>query len=1544
MRTADIALEGRMALPIALAGLALLLLTVLCSLSAAASITGDLPPATGDWVIENPTTVRDETVVVEGNITVNSTLSLSNSVVLINASMPNQFSFKVNPSGSLTTVGSHIANLVQDDGYSLQILGKASLSRTVINGSHMGLQLRTQEKVTVRNCTILNASGCGLYLLNANSTTVEDTKLHLNNMTTFWLDKTLPDTSTYQFTVTTAAVWVSGGTPVLRNLELYLNGVMTGEARIRKMSNYGYAYVNWHFYMLLIDGNAMAKVSGLVIQNGTMNFNLRWFLINQYSGSSYWYTYSYFYPHGISVLEYKDVELSRVSLKDTRIGPATAVYSYSGYPYNGHTKYLYPQAVTVIQATVNHLAQTAGPFTFRLSISDTDFEDLGMRVTPLISVALNTNNQGLVPPTYVSNVIIDRVRVDGGNNLFSFAETPAMLLFKTYYMNVRISNSTFTNLTGRVCAPTYNVGPGAGQTNLKSFFLYENLTVERNVFATCRQGATALFYYPLSSSYERMNLFDRYLLFRWNTFRDNRGRFFDMQGRSYQDTGGKERTILDGNKFINNTELTADYLLYNYRREYAYIVNNEFIGNKYSYGIFLDCEGGDLNGKKPAEYIISNNTFRDTTSLLTNRPVIDIRWGGSLEVSYNTISEVNSWFIRLTEYTIASLYADVDFHHNTIFNNSGTMIYLAYTGIYHTKLTLLIDNNEIRDNAGPVLDYLIDANLDGYDYNAVTRIRNNTVLRCTGKVFKDYGEVTVTDNYFEECEDYVIDLQYMYLAPPVISGNSFKDCIDIYSIVAKEKAGPKMALTMADMSIDCTGNAFFFKNTIVTLRGVVIGPRTSLAIIAENSMVDAVQCDIPIGSGRVIGTGSINVWFNIEMWVTWGDAFGEDTHQPVADALVVRYSRNGMFSGSDLTDLEGHVKAMRYPQWSILDTTYSLWTPYTITVAKSGSVDRFTVDLDKDLVGPDALWFLLIDDFVPQISISSPIPDDQLSVTALTVHGLVVEVGSGLVEAKLSYALEGQPELEVVNISVGPTFEFQQTFEGVPEGTIVIHLRVVDSALNSNETTLRLVVDRTPPMLEIVDPEEGAITSMHTITMDCRFEQGAEVHVNGVPVADTSGSVLVPIDLTDGSNLIYVDAADAAGNLASITLSVILDRSPPPLTVLYPSDGMVLDSKSLSVEGDAERGTAIRMSAYGPGNVLLVDNVTVLPRQDGTFSHEIELVEGICTIVVHAVDAAGNTARITRTITVDTTPPSIEVITPADGLATNERFIEVSGTVDLEALLLLDGRLIEHEWTFSTQVTLNEGANTIQVRCLDAIGNERAITLNVVLDTKAPVLAIESPARSPFVTNVRDIVVAGKVGGDLSTLKVAGKAVQVDGDGAFETTVTLAADGPAEILIEAVDGVGNAASLTIHVSVGTTRPDLTVEYAPDTRIVQAPDNTLVIKGKTTPGVTAIEVRHTRAGTTTVDRYSPIAPDGAFTIVRRLGEGENSIVLRVVDAYGNANETQAFSVTYSYAPPETETPEEEGYDPQDIALIVAVFAVALVVSVVVISRALSKRNP
>ncbi len=1539
-------MDGRMALPIAIAGFALLLLGVMCALSATATITGDLPPLTGDWVIENPTLVRDETVVIEGNITVNSTLTLSSSTLLINASMPNQFSFKVNPTGSLSASGSLVSNANVTDGYSLLVLGKASLSRTVIDGCRMGLQVRSAEKVTVRNCTIHNASGWGLYLVNANSTVVEDTTLDLNNMTTFWLDKTLPDTSTYQFTVNSAAIQVTGGTPVLRNIDILLNGVMTGEARIKKMSNYGYVYVNWHFYPLLIDGNAMAKVSGLDIKNGTMNWNTKWYLNNQYASTSYWYTYSYFYPHTVTVLDYKDVSLSGLSLANARMGSCTATYSYSGYGYSSHTKTLTQNAITLVQGTINHLAMSAGPFTFSLAISDTDFGNLATTIRPLVATALNVNYQGLVPPTYVSNVVIDRVNVNGGtSDIFTFTETPAYLLFKIFYMNVRISNSTFTGLTGRVCAPTYNVGPGAGQTNVKSFFLYENLTVENSVFTQCRQGSTPLFAYaPYSSSYERMNLFDRYNLFRWNTFSDNVGRLFDMQGRYYQDTGGKERTILDGNLFINNTEGGPDYLLYTYYRDTAYIWNNRFIDNRYSYGIYLHCDGGDLNGKKPSDYIIRNNTWSGTTSALADRPFIDVRWGGSLTVSYNTISDVNTWFIRLTEYTIASLYASFDFNHNKIYNNTGPIIWQAYTGIYHTKLTVLVDNNEIWDNEGPVIDYLVDSNLDSYDYNAVTKIRNNTVNRCAGKVFKNYGELVIQDNRFEDCDDYVIDLRYLYLSPPIISGNVFKDCNDIYYIVAKEKVGPKMALTMANMSIDCTGNAFYFKNTIVTMKGLEIGPRSSLAIIAENSMVDAVQCDIPIGSGRVIGTGSINVWFNIEMWVTWGDAYGEDTHQPVVEALVVRYSRNGMYSGSDLTDEDGHVKAMRYPQWSIRDTAYTLWTPYAITVAKSGSMDKFTVDLDKDLVGPDALWFLLIDDFVPQISISSPLPDDHLSVTGLTVHGLVVEVGSGLVEATLSYSLEGQPPLEVVDITVGPTFEFQQSFQGIPEGTIVIKLHVVDSALNTNETTLRLVVDRTPPMLDIVEPEEGAITRDRTINLDCRFELGATIHVNGVMVADTSGSVLVPIDLTDGSNLVYVDAVDAAGNLASITRSIILDKSPPPLTVLYPSDGMVLDSRTMGVEGDAERGTTIRMSAYGPGMGVLVDNVTVLARQDGTFSHDIELAEGTCIIVVYAVDAAGNMARVTRTVTVDTTAPAVEVTRPVNNLATNKRVIEVSGTVDLEAILLLDGRLIGHNWTFSTPVTLNEGTNTIEIRCLDAIGNEKAITLTVVLDTQAPVLAIERPARSPFATNTRDIAVAGTVGGDVVSLKVGGREVAVGEGGAFEATVTLAADGPSDILVEAVDGVGNTAGLTLHVNVGTTRPVLTVGYTPGTRTVEATDNTLVIKGKTSSGVTAIEVIHTHGGTTVTDSYSPISPDGSFTIIRRLGDGENGIVLRVVDAFGNSNETQAFSVTYSYVPAETETPADEGFNLQDIALIVAVFAVVLVVAVVVISRALSKRNP
>ena len=90
-----------------LAGLALV--AVLVVQPAGATITGDAPPGFGDWTINNPTTIIDETVYVwDGNITINSKLSVQNSTVntLVWARM-DYYDIRVNAGGSLQTNDSH---------------------------------------------------------------------------------------------------------------------------------------------------------------------------------------------------------------------------------------------------------------------------------------------------------------------------------------------------------------------------------------------------------------------------------------------------------------------------------------------------------------------------------------------------------------------------------------------------------------------------------------------------------------------------------------------------------------------------------------------------------------------------------------------------------------------------------------------------------------------------------------------------------------------------------------------------------------------------------------------------------------------------------------------------------------------------------------------------------------------------------------------------------------------------------------------------------------------------------------------------------------------------------------------------------------------------------------------------------------------------------------------------------------------------------------------------------------------------------------------
>ncbi len=125
------------------------------------------PPPVGDWVITNETYVGNETIVLTGNLTVqsNASLTLSNVTLKMNASVSGEFKIYVLPGGSLTISDSNITALTEDGNHNYGFLAEAGSNLSILSseihyvGWNMdftqghGIILRTPN-ATIRDSTI----------------------------------------------------------------------------------------------------------------------------------------------------------------------------------------------------------------------------------------------------------------------------------------------------------------------------------------------------------------------------------------------------------------------------------------------------------------------------------------------------------------------------------------------------------------------------------------------------------------------------------------------------------------------------------------------------------------------------------------------------------------------------------------------------------------------------------------------------------------------------------------------------------------------------------------------------------------------------------------------------------------------------------------------------------------------------------------------------------------------------------------------------------------------------------------------------------------------------------------------------------------------------------------------------------------------------------------------------------------------------------------------------------------------------------------------
>ncbi len=382
-------------------------------------------------------------------------------------------------------------------------------------------------------------------------------------------------------------------------------------------------------------------------------------------------------------------------------------------------------------------------------------------------------------------------------------------------------------------------------------------------------------------------------------------------------------------------------------------------------------------------------------------------------------------------------------------------------------------------------------------------------------------------------------------------------------------------------------------------------------------------------------------------------------------------------------------------------------------------------------------------------------------------------------------------------------------------------------------TAARLVVafqaPAPQPTVSIISPLDGSFSRSPTIQVAGQAGGSATaVSVNGQPASLGPGGVFTaPVTLSAGFNSIVATASDAAGDQATATVGVILDTTPPTVTLISPAAGMFTNQPQVGVAGTA-------LDDNGVASVTVNGQAVTLAASQ--FSTAVQLVPGANQITVIATDLAGNT-RTTAVSVTQYSVPVVAITSPSDLSYVNATTATVSGTVAVTgtggATVSVNGvaATVGGSTFTAAGVPLIEGGNTLTATASDGQGRVGTASINVVRDLTPPHVAIYTPSAGATIADTTVVVsglvndiVAGTVNAANATVTVNGMPATVANRSFVAPAVPLQ-PGVNVLTAIAVDAAGNQAQATVTVHQATPAGARTVVAAGNGQ--SAPINTLL---------------------------------------------------------------------------------------------------------------------
>ena len=388
------------------------------------------------------------------------------------------------------------------------------------------------------------------------------------------------------------------------------------------------------------------------------------------------------------------------------------------------------------------------------------------------------------------------------------------------------------------------------------------------------------------------------------------------------------------------------------------------------------------------------------------------------------------------------------------------------------------------------------------------------------------------------------------------------------------------------------------------------------------------------------------------------------------------------------------------------------------------------------------------------------------------------------------------------------------TFTASTDGVYSLAASATDKAGNTATTSGTIRLDTTPPSLSVspaapdgsnnwyVSPAVLNATDSDTTSgiASTQYQVDGGSWQNGASLSEG----------TDGTHTIVFRATDNAGNTTTAApVTVTVDRTPPVANASlspaspngangwYTSPVTVTANSSDATSGIASQGVSLDGSTWTPSLTI---------STDGTY-----------TVQVQAQDKAGNTASTTKSVKLDTTPPSLSVSSAApDG--SNNWYVSpaVVTATDSDATSGMASTQYQVDggsWQNGSSLSEGtDGTHTIVFRATDNAGNTTtAAPVTVTVDRTPPVAdASLSPASPNGANGWYTSPVTVTANSSDATSGIASQGVSLDGS-TWTPSLTISTDGTYTVQVSAKDKAGNTASTTKPVKLDTTPPTVSFQ-------------------------------------------------------------------------------------------------------------------------------------